>query len=295
MSRIPISSLMLPHSTSRLADHFSTLPSTIGLNWLDTRGQLLELSKASLPIALRPYFNHPVLEPSKYLNEFEQISPIGKGAYGRVFKAVHKLANVPYAIKKIELGPNAMRKIETRGQEELDKLLNEFRTLACLDHPNIVRFHAGWLEFSHYRSPAEERDIKLLTQGEHDSEYEDDEYSHATDDLSSRIVSELSVAADDGIVFAEDSHVADSSPPADDNNDASRGLSNPRNSLQDYSTHSWITKSSSSRRRASQATVSSIQSRRISGLAADEDDDVETIERQILSSQTDERSSSPEL
>jgi hypothetical protein len=41
-----------------------------------------------------------------------------------------------------------MRKIQENGQAELDHILVEVRTLARLEHPNIVRYHSGWIEWA---------------------------------------------------------------------------------------------------------------------------------------------------
>ena len=60
---------------------------------------------------------------------------------------MHKLDGVHYAIKKINLNPARVRNIAEEGQSALDSLFTELRTLARLDHPNIVRYHTGWLEY----------------------------------------------------------------------------------------------------------------------------------------------------
>jgi len=45
-----------------------------------------------------------VKEPSsRYKNDFEQLEEIGRGAFGIVYKARHKLDGNVYAIKKIKL------------------------------------------------------------------------------------------------------------------------------------------------------------------------------------------------
>lgn len=58
------------------------------------------------------------------------------------------------------------QQILARGQPELDSLLGEIRTLAQLDHPNIVRYYNGWLDYiqlstSNLLTPAGEPDPKL--------------------------------------------------------------------------------------------------------------------------------------
>ncbi|KAF2430488.1 kinase-like protein [Tothia fuscella] len=89
-----------------------------------------------------------MFEISRYRREFNEIGCIGKGGYGKVYHVKHKLDGADYAIKKITLSSARVRRIEERGQDELDRLLMEVRTLARFDHPNIVRYYGGWLEYT---------------------------------------------------------------------------------------------------------------------------------------------------
>lgn len=73
---------------------------------------------------------------------------IGKGGYGKVFSVQHKLDGVRYAVKKVALSISSMRMTGREGYSKLDCLLQELRTLAKMDHPNIVRYFGGWLEYS---------------------------------------------------------------------------------------------------------------------------------------------------
>ncbi|KAF2488081.1 kinase-like domain-containing protein, partial [Neohortaea acidophila] len=69
----------------------------------------------------------------RYFREFEELSILGRGGYGIVYQVKHRLDSQFYAVKK-------------RGHAELDQVLRELRTLARLDHPNIVRYYAGWID-----------------------------------------------------------------------------------------------------------------------------------------------------
>lgn len=92
--------------------------------------------------------SHPVLEPSRYIRDFDELGMLGKGGYGMVFHVRNKLDDLQYAVKKVPISPARFMRIQARGQSELDDLLRELRTLARLDHPNVVRYHAGWIEWS---------------------------------------------------------------------------------------------------------------------------------------------------
>nr|XP_040034281.1 interferon-induced, double-stranded RNA-activated protein kinase-like [Gasterosteus aculeatus aculeatus] len=77
--------------------------------------------------------------PSRFTSEFDPMELLGRGAFGRVYKAKHKmLNNVYYAVKVV------------RCEE---KSLREMGTLSELLHPNIVRYYTFWVEDSGYRNP----------------------------------------------------------------------------------------------------------------------------------------------
>ncbi|XP_050171502.1 interferon-induced, double-stranded RNA-activated protein kinase isoform X2 [Myiozetetes cayanensis] len=64
-----------------------------------------------------------------FLNQFENIEPIGEGGFGNVFKARSKCDKITYAIKRVEFTKNVSREAEG---------------LARLTHENIVRYHWSW-------------------------------------------------------------------------------------------------------------------------------------------------------
>ncbi|KAK0860137.1 hypothetical protein LTS02_008687 [Friedmanniomyces endolithicus] len=96
--------------------------------------------------------SHPMLEPSRYLRDFDELAVLGKGGYGVVYQVRNRLDGLQYAVKKVPISPARMARIQKRGQVELDELLLELRTLARLDHPNIVRYFAGWIEWTNVSS-----------------------------------------------------------------------------------------------------------------------------------------------
>jgi translation initiation factor 2-alpha kinase 3 len=101
----------------------------------------------SLPLTLGPYIAQPPLFGTRYTQDFEELGILGKGGYGIVFQCRHKLDGVIYAVKKVPVSERRRQQILIRGQPEVDDLLSELRTLAQLDHPNIVRYFNGWLDY----------------------------------------------------------------------------------------------------------------------------------------------------
>lgn len=73
---------------------------------------------------------------SWYLNNFVEIGRLGRGGYGEVVKAKHKLENQVYAIKKIK----------QNSASALAGVLSEIVMLSKLNHPNVVRYFTAWTE-----------------------------------------------------------------------------------------------------------------------------------------------------
>ncbi|KAL7869042.1 hypothetical protein AOLI_G00130300 [Acnodon oligacanthus] len=77
-------------------------------------------------------------QTSRYLSEFEEMSTLGKGSYGKVFKVKNKLDGQDYAVKKIL--------IKNVTRDDCMKVLREVKVLSSLQHPNIVGYHTAWME-----------------------------------------------------------------------------------------------------------------------------------------------------
>nr|XP_056722292.1 eukaryotic translation initiation factor 2-alpha kinase 1 [Euleptes europaea] len=77
-------------------------------------------------------------QTSRYINEFDEISRLGKGGYGTVYKVRNKLDGQFYAIKKIL--------IKKATKTDCMKVLREVKVLAELQHLNIVGYHTAWME-----------------------------------------------------------------------------------------------------------------------------------------------------
>ncbi|XP_042565507.1 interferon-induced, double-stranded RNA-activated protein kinase [Clupea harengus] len=68
---------------------------------------------------------------SRFEKEFDHIERIGKGGFGRVFKARNVVEDAYFAVKIVKSTEKASR---------------EVRALARLEHPNIVRYHNSWID-----------------------------------------------------------------------------------------------------------------------------------------------------
>lgn len=74
---------------------------------------------------------------SRLQKEFEKINFIGEGSYGQVLKVIHKLDHRCYAIKCIDLPDET---------EIGKKMTQEAKLLSRLNHENVVRYFASWIE-----------------------------------------------------------------------------------------------------------------------------------------------------
>ncbi|XP_078042379.1 eukaryotic translation initiation factor 2-alpha kinase 1 isoform X2 [Augochlora pura] len=77
-------------------------------------------------------------EWSRYHREFQEISFIASGGFGHVFKALHRLDGTEYAVKKIIVRSGRVKSIIQH--------LEEVKTLARLNHTNIVSYKGAWIE-----------------------------------------------------------------------------------------------------------------------------------------------------
>ncbi|KAI6657278.1 Eukaryotic translation initiation factor 2-alpha kinase 4 [Oopsacas minuta] len=77
---------------------------------------------------------------SRLVGDFKDLGEIGKGGYGRVIKALHKIDQRIYAIKVIKLPPNS----EHNNLRQACK--REVKMLSQLDHENVVRYYQAWFD-----------------------------------------------------------------------------------------------------------------------------------------------------
>ncbi|XP_021573772.1 interferon-induced, double-stranded RNA-activated protein kinase-like [Carlito syrichta] len=100
---------------------------------------------------LAPTFDCPESEDKKYTvdirfsNDFKEIELIGSGGFGQVFKAKHKIDGETYIIKRVKY--------------DNEKVEDEVKALAKLNHVNIVGYNACW-EGTDYNPESSNNDIE---------------------------------------------------------------------------------------------------------------------------------------
>ncbi|CAN4120986.1 unnamed protein product [Withania somnifera] len=75
---------------------------------------------------------------SRYLNDFEELQPLGQGGFGHVVLCKNKLDGRQYAVKKIRLKDKIL--------PLNDRILREVATLSRLQHQHVVRYYQAWFE-----------------------------------------------------------------------------------------------------------------------------------------------------
>jgi translation initiation factor 2-alpha kinase 3 len=134
---------------------------------------------------------------SIYHSEYQELGLLGKGGYGEVYRVRNHLDNQEYAVKKVILASQRLRK--SQEKEQIDALLAELRTLAQLNHTNVVRYYHGWLE-THTKKvpPTKPKEPKLLAATQTNSstwDLSESAYDATTQELSSAMAFEADHAA----------------------------------------------------------------------------------------------------
>lgn len=232
---------------------------------------------APIEVQLRGY---PGLQTDRFAREFSQIDIVGKGGYGKVFKAKHNLDGSIYAVKRIPVSSAKLEKMQKDGSDELGSILQEVRSLAQFDHTNVVRYHHAWLEFT--TAPAEEPVFSEPTLLRPDRLLENTNplstSPSTANDLHARF-DDLSF--DDPFERPEDSYGAGIVFEASDNG---VGLDTSKSEVDNFSYKAHLKFSRRKARRGSQAsqatiaTISSTKSRMSAVEDVDEDDEEEDVE-----------------
>lgn len=140
------------NASSLIMANFSPDPKK-QLSYLLRRNSILELPT----IPTEDVFD---IDLSRYSTEFTEIEMLGKGAYGQVFKAQHKLDNHIYAVKRIlieDLPENDSVSMKDYSQ----RLLREVSALSSLNHSNIVRYYHSWLEYQTLKKRNKKSNVKI--------------------------------------------------------------------------------------------------------------------------------------
>ncbi|KAI9836633.1 MAG: hypothetical protein M1819_001267 [Sarea resinae] len=217
------------------------------------------ISHSGTELGLNPSMD-PAFPPSRYSSDFTEVGMIGKGGYGKVYRVMNHLDGQEYAIKKISLSQKQLKRLQDGGASELEALLREIRTLARLEHTNVVRYFSGWIERS--------------------GEVVSTESTRKREPLR-RLLSDHSTGADGefsfGIAF-EDDYEKDENPPEDDG--IVFGYSSPSRRDQSDSDEGQ-----GRQRRDSHTTASTNHSRKSFVQNADDDEDeIESIPRKFETS-----------
>ncbi|PAA81680.1 hypothetical protein BOX15_Mlig031813g1, partial [Macrostomum lignano] len=74
---------------------------------------------------------------SRYHTEFTHVRCLGRGGFGLVFEARHRIDDCCYAIKRVAV---------KNSDQARARILREVKALAKLDHQGIVRYYQAWFE-----------------------------------------------------------------------------------------------------------------------------------------------------
>ncbi|KAL4787984.1 kinase-like domain-containing protein [Aspergillus varians] len=83
---------------------------------------------------------------SRYAVEFAEIQILGRGSFGEVYHVKNHIDGQDYAVKKIPLSQKRLEQLQCGNQNQLENIMKEIRTLARLEHANVVRYYGAWIE-----------------------------------------------------------------------------------------------------------------------------------------------------
>ena len=107
-----------------------------------------------------PLFNSqpqsPMNSPSRYASEFSEMGVLGRGSYGEVYHVQNHIDGQSYAVKKIPLSQKRLEQLQFGKHNHLETIMKEIRTLARLEHTNVVRYYGAWVEQAHHSEHVQE-------------------------------------------------------------------------------------------------------------------------------------------
>ncbi|CAO3651471.1 unnamed protein product [Cunninghamella blakesleeana] len=107
---------------------------------------------------------------SRYHNDFVELCLLGRGGFAKAYKVKNKLDGIDYAIKKVPLGADLEIQHQRGNLNPYKKIFREIKHLARLEHPNVIRYYASWLEY--------ENNIQLDDEDEEDFDEDDEDDSY---------------------------------------------------------------------------------------------------------------------
>ncbi|KAL4939959.1 hypothetical protein BDV06DRAFT_28396 [Aspergillus oleicola] len=110
---------------------------------------------------------------SRYAAEFTEIRTVGRGSFGEVYHVKNHIDGQDYAVKKIPLSQRRLEQMQCGNENQLENIMKEIRTLARLEHANVVRYYGAWIEQTHLsRVPfiGQQPPVKLEYEETQDSE-----------------------------------------------------------------------------------------------------------------------------
>ncbi|KAF2669022.1 Serine/threonine-protein kinase [Microthyrium microscopicum] len=185
---------------------------------------------------------------SRFEREFDYLGRLGKGGFGEVVKARHKLDGQTYAIKKIE----------APARDAFTQLLSEVKLLSRIDHQNVVRYWTAWFDDSFdedggtKNASSEDQTSQAILSTEEDNFT----FGHSTRGLDFVSSGPANIAF--GSDSSSDSEEDDEQTELDDQEDESAVITGSENGSEDLSSET----SSTRRKLAKQRTISSSRSMR---------------------------------
>ncbi|KAE8355241.1 kinase-like domain-containing protein [Aspergillus coremiiformis] len=142
-----------------LADIGKRLPSAENIKALETvHLDVGSLPSQSLPLTGSSPASFPLFEPnlptpynrlSRYAMEFSEVRILGRGSFGEVYHVKNHIDGQTYAVKKIPISQRRLEQLQGGGENQLESIMKEIRTLARLEHTNVVRYYGAWVEQAH--------------------------------------------------------------------------------------------------------------------------------------------------
>ncbi|KAE8375828.1 kinase-like domain-containing protein [Aspergillus bertholletiae] len=86
---------------------------------------------------------------SRYATEFAEVKVLGRGSFGEVYHVKNHIDGQPYAVKKIPISQRRLEQLQDGSENQLESIMKEIRTLARLEHTNVVRYYGAWVEQAH--------------------------------------------------------------------------------------------------------------------------------------------------